>query len=56
MKSIALDAMAKPIDLNPLTWLWCILSASKMHFYSFFEHLKFAEIVMVQVFGSVKDE
>jgi hypothetical protein len=56
MKSIALDAMAKPTYLNPLTWLWCILLASRVRFYSFLEYFKLAKIIMVQDFGSVEDE
>jgi len=48
--------MAKTIDVNPFTHLWCILLASILLACSFVEYVKLVEIAMVQVLGNVKDE
>ncbi len=56
MKSNVCVAMAKSFDMNPLRWLWCILSTSKVHACAFPKYFKLAKIAMVQVFGNVKNE
>jgi hypothetical protein len=56
MKSNACVVIAKPIDVNPLTHLWCIFLASRLLTCSFLEYVKLIEIAMVQVLGNVKDE
>jgi hypothetical protein len=47
MKSNACVAMAKPLDVNPLTHFWCTLSTSIMFTYSFPKNFKLVEIAMV---------
>jgi hypothetical protein len=56
MKSNAVDAMAKPIDVNHVFCLWCTLLTSRVLSFSFPKYFKLAKIAMVQVIGSVKDE
>jgi hypothetical protein len=56
MISNACVAMAKLIDMNLLTHLWRIFSASKLIVCSFPKYFKLAKIVMVQVLGSREDE
>jgi hypothetical protein len=56
MKSNAIDAMAKPIDVNHVFCLWCTLLTSRVLFFSFPKYFKLAKIAIVQVIGSVKDE
>jgi hypothetical protein len=56
LKSNACVVMAKPIDMNLLMHLWCILLASRLFAYSFLEYIKLVEIAMVQVLGNMKDE
>jgi len=51
-----MHAMAKPLDVNPLTWLWHILLTFRVFACSFLEYFKLAEIAMVQMFGSVENE
>jgi hypothetical protein len=56
MKANAVDAMQKPITLNPLTKLWHTLSFSRVLRSCFGEWFKVAELAVVQVLGSVEDE
>ncbi len=56
MKSNACTAMAKPIDVNPLTHLWHTLSTLKLFAFFFLECFKLAKIAMVQIIGNVEDE
>ncbi len=56
MKSNACIAMVKPFDVNPLIWLWCILSTSRVRACAFPKYLKLAEIFIVQVLGNVNNE
>jgi len=56
MISNACVAMAKLIDMNLLTCLWCIFSASKLLVCSFPKYFKLAKIAMVQVLDSMMDE
>jgi len=51
-----MHAMAKPLDVNPLTWLWRIILALRVFDCSFLKYFKLVEIAMVQMFGSVKNE
>jgi hypothetical protein len=48
--------LEKPITLNPLTKLWCSLPTSSILKKDFGEWFKVAQIVAVQVLGSVEDE
>jgi hypothetical protein len=54
MKSNALDTRTKLANLNPLTQLLCTLLANKMISCFFLEYFKLANIVMVQVLGSME--
>jgi hypothetical protein len=56
MKSNACVTMAKPVDVNPLTWLWHTLSTSRLHACAFPKYFKLVKIAMVQMFGNVKNE
>ncbi len=56
MKSNVCTAMAKLIDVNPLTHLWHTFSTSKLFVYSFPKYFKLVEITMVQVISNIKDE
>jgi hypothetical protein len=56
MKSNACAAMAKSLDVNPLTCLWQTLSTSGVFTNSFPKYFKLVEIAMVQVLGNVEDE
>jgi len=54
MKSNAINAMAKPIDVNHVFCLWCTLLTFKV-FSSFSKYFKLTKIAMVQIIG-VEDE
>ncbi len=56
MISNACVAMAKLIEMNLLTHLWRIFSASKLVVCSFPKYFKLAKIAVVQVLGSREDE
>jgi hypothetical protein len=56
MKSNAIDAMAKPSDVNHLSCLRYILSTSRVISCSFPKYFELVEIAMVQVLESVEDE
>ncbi len=50
MKSNAIDAMAKPIDVDHVFCLWCTLLTSRV-FFSFSKYFKLTKIAMVQNIG-----
>jgi len=56
MKSNTCATMVKPLEMNPLTWLWHTLSTFRVLVCAFPEYFKLVEIAMVQMFGSVEDE
>jgi len=56
MKSNDCVAMVKPLNVNPLTWLWRTLSTSKVRACAFPKYFKLVEIAMVQVLGNVENE
>jgi hypothetical protein len=56
MKSNACVAMAKSLDVNPLTHLWQTFLTSEVFTYSFPKYFKLVEIAMVQVHSNVEDE
>ncbi len=56
MKSNAVDAMAKPINVNRIFCIWCTLLTSKVLSSSFPKYFKLAKINMVQVTANVEDE
>jgi hypothetical protein len=48
--------MVEPKNENPLTKLWCQLATSNLLVVRFYEFVKLAKLVIVQVIGSVEDE
>jgi hypothetical protein len=50
MKSNAINAMAKPIDVNHVFCLWCTLLTFRV-FSSFSKYFKLTKIAMVQIIG-----
>jgi hypothetical protein len=56
MKSNVVATMEVPFHVNPLTWFWRTLEASCIMRHSFLEIFKLAEIIIVQVLGSMQDE
>jgi hypothetical protein len=56
MKFNDVATMEAPFHINPLTWLWRTLEASRILRHSFLKKFKLAKLVIVQVLGSVEDE
>jgi hypothetical protein len=49
-------ACEPPFTVNPMTKLWRTLDANSALVAHFLEYIKFAQIAMVHVLGSVEDE
>ncbi len=45
-----------PTIINPLTWIWWVIHASKLLSNAFLEYLRVAKIAVVHVLGFVEDE
>jgi hypothetical protein len=56
MKSNATTLMEAPFHVNPLTWLWRMLEASRISRHSFPGFFKLVEIIIMQMLGLVEDE
>jgi hypothetical protein len=56
MKCSRLFAPHTPLDMNPLTRMWHLVTTSHILVTSFPEYVKLVELAMVQVIGSVDDK
>jgi hypothetical protein len=55
-KANVVSTIEPPILMNPFTWLWIMLSTSKVLWNILLNYFKLAKIVIVQVFMSIEDE
>ncbi len=56
MKNNSRTTMEPPHDFNPLIWLWKGLTTRQVAIHCITKYIKLAEIVIVQVIGSMEDE
>ncbi len=57
VKVMALDSnKVKPIIVNPLAWLWCVIHSSQSLFHFFLECLKLEKISMIHIISFVENE
>lgn len=56
MKSNSKATMLLPYDMNPLTYSWRTVNASRLLTHFIAEYVKLAEIAVVHVLGCVEDE
>ncbi len=55
-KTNFVSTIEPPILMNPFTWLWIMLSTSKVLWNILLNYFKLAKIVIVQMFMSIEDE